>query len=59
VASRTKSYQGTVGHAEARLMQSRDIVDVVTGKLRDNETVFLHPYGIDEECDEARASIPT
>ena len=37
---------------------SRDIVDVVLEKLRSNETIFLHPNGIDVECDEARNSIP-
>ena len=49
--------QGRVGHAEARLFGSRDVVTVVTQKLRDHETIFLHPYGVDEECDEARASL--
>jgi aminoglycoside 3-N-acetyltransferase len=48
---------GRVGHAEARLAHSRDIVKVVTEQLRHNETVFLHPVGVDEECDEARASL--
>ena len=50
--------RGIVGRAEARLARSRDIVAVVMEKLRENETVFLHPPGIDEECDEARASLP-
>ncbi len=48
---------GTVGHGEARLARSRDIVEVVTDHLRVNETVFLHPTGVDEECDEARRSL--
>ena len=48
---------GWVGYAQARLIRSRDIVAVVTEKLRQNETVFLHPFGVDEECDEARASL--
>lgn len=26
-------------------------------QLRLNETVFLHPHGVDSECDEARASL--
>jgi aminoglycoside 3-N-acetyltransferase len=47
-----------VGHAVARLARSRDIVRVVVERLRLNETAFLHPPGVDEECDEARASIP-
>jgi aminoglycoside N3'-acetyltransferase len=50
--------RGMVGHALARLARSRDIVDVVLSRLREDETVFLHPTGVDEECDEARASIP-
>ncbi len=49
--------RGSVGHAEARLMRSRDLVRVVTTRLTANETVFLHPFGVDEECDEARASL--
>ncbi|HEY5728703.1 MAG TPA: AAC(3) family N-acetyltransferase [Anaerolineales bacterium] len=49
--------RGKVGHAEARLVRSRDIVEVVTERLQENETIFLHPPGVDEECDEARASL--
>ena len=49
---------GTVGNAQARLIRSRDIVQIVTDKLSQNETLFLHPTGVDIECDEARASIP-
>ena len=49
--------RGKVGNAEARLIRSRDIVDIVTGHLKENETTFLHPQGVDEECDDARASI--
>lgn len=49
--------RGIVGYAEARLARSRDIVKVVTGKLRSDETIFLHPFGVDEECDEARESL--
>jgi len=48
---------GIVGHGEARLVRSRDIVEVVTAHLRAEETVFLHPMGVDEECDEARRSL--
>ena len=50
--------RGVVGHAGARLVRSRDIVETVVERLRAEETIFLHPYGVDEECDEARASIP-
>jgi aminoglycoside N3'-acetyltransferase len=49
--------RGNVGHAEARLTRSRDIVEVALGRLRENETVFLHAGGVDIECDEARASL--
>ena len=49
--------RGVVGHAEARLVRARDVVDVVLERLRADETVFLHPLGIDAECDEARASL--
>lgn len=49
--------RGTVGHAEARLVRARDVVDVVLERLRADETVFLHPPGTDAECDEAWASL--
>ncbi|MBK8986254.1 MAG: AAC(3) family N-acetyltransferase [Chloroflexi bacterium] len=49
--------RGQVGHAAARLMRARDVVAVVMAQLRQNETIFLHPPGVDEECDEARASL--
>jgi aminoglycoside N3'-acetyltransferase len=50
--------KGPVGHGTARLMRSRDLVAVVSERLRKDETIFLHEPGVDEECDEARASIP-
>jgi aminoglycoside 3-N-acetyltransferase len=46
-----------VGHAEARLARSREIVEIVSAQLRGNEMVFLHPRGVDPECDEARESL--
>lgn len=49
--------KGRVGHAEARLMRSRAIVETALEHLRQDETVFLHPLGVDEECDRARASL--
>ena len=49
--------RGRVGHAEARLIRSRDLVKVVVEQLQSTETVFLHPLGVDEECDDARASL--
>ena len=51
--ARASKRRGTVGHAEARLIRSRDIVDTVVEQLRGSKT-FLHPFGVDEECDEAR-----
>jgi aminoglycoside N3'-acetyltransferase len=50
--------RGPVGHAEARLTSSRAIVEVAVRRLRSNKTVFLHPPGVDDQCDQARASIP-
>lgn len=49
--------RGWVGYAEARLIRSQDVVNVVVAQLQRNETIFLHPFGVDEECDEARASL--
>ncbi|MPZ20568.1 MAG: AAC(3)-VI family aminoglycoside N-acetyltransferase [Luteitalea sp.] len=49
--------RGTVGHAEARLARSRDIVEAALARLQEEETVFLHPAGWCNECDEARASL--
>lgn len=51
--------RGTVGHGDARLAGSRDIVRVVVDRLRHDETVFLHPPGVDAECDEAWSSLPS
>lgn len=49
--------RGVVGHAEARLAWSQDIVGVVVEQLKANETTFLHPPGVDAECDEAWQSL--
>ena len=49
--------RGPVGHGTARLVRARDIVRVVTARLREDPTVFLHPRGVDEECDEAWSSL--
>ena len=51
--------QGIIGHAQARLARSRDILDAALTHLRENETVFLHLAGLCGECDEARASLGT
>ena len=50
-------HRGRVGCAEARLIRSRDTVRVVAEQLQRDETVFLHPLGVDEQCDEARLSL--
>lgn len=50
--------RGVIGHAEARLARSRDIVEAAVARLQENETAFLHPAGLCGECDEARASLP-
>jgi len=49
--------RGKVGNAEARLIRSQDIVDVVTERLAENETTFLHPKGFDRQCDDAWRSL--
>lgn len=49
--------RGQVGNAEARLVRSRDVVEVVVERLKENETTFLHPKGFDEECDDAWRSL--
>ncbi len=49
--------RGQVGRAVSRLMRSRDVVATVVEHLRADETAFLHPFGVDEECDDARASL--
>jgi aminoglycoside 3-N-acetyltransferase len=49
--------RGVVGHAEASLTRSREIVEIALDRIRKDETVFLHAVGVDIECDEARASL--
>lgn len=52
--------EGRVGHAEARLMRSRDLVRLALTHLAKDRLLFLHqPDEGCEECDEARASVPT
>jgi aminoglycoside N3'-acetyltransferase len=49
--------EGRVGHADARLVRSRDVVAVVTEHLARDPLLFLHPPGAGcEECDQARLS---
>ena len=45
------------GPRGGRLVRSSDVIRVVTEKIQQNETVFLHPFGVDEECDDARLSL--
>lgn len=49
--------RGIVGHAQARLARAYDVVEAALARLRENETVFLHPAGLCDECDEARAGM--
>lgn len=50
--------EGRVGHAEARLMRSRDLVRLAVENLATDRLLFLHqPEDGCEECDEARASV--
>jgi aminoglycoside 3-N-acetyltransferase len=49
--------KGKIGHADARLMRSQDVVETIVPRLKQDDTIFLHPEGVDEECDEARASL--
>lgn len=49
--------RGVVGRGTARLARSRDIVTAAIERLRDSETVFLHPPGVCAECDDAWRSI--
>lgn len=49
--------EGKVGHAHARLLESRDVVTVAVEQLRADPLVFLCPAVAGcEECDAARAS---
>jgi aminoglycoside 3-N-acetyltransferase len=56
--ARGRQRRGLVGRGEARLADSRAIVHTAVPRLREEETVFLHPPGICAECDQARASLP-
>lgn len=48
-----------VGHGQARLMRSRDVVAAALERLAEDPLLFLHgPEAGCEECDEARASVP-
>jgi aminoglycoside N3'-acetyltransferase len=50
--------EGRVGHAEARLVRSRDIVTVALEHLTRDPLLFLHPPSAAcADCDAARASV--
>ncbi len=49
--------RGRVGYAPARLARSREVVEAALARLRENETVFLHPAGLCGECNETRSSL--
>ena len=50
--------EGRVGHAQARLARSRDIVRIAIERLRADPLLFLHPEDAGcAECDAARRSV--
>ena len=50
--------EGRVGHARARLVRARDVVEVAVEHLVRDPLLFLHPPGAGcADCDEARASV--
>lgn len=53
---RSRQLEGTVGGAQARLMRSRELVTLVTDRLKVEPECFLHdPDAGCVQCDEARA----
>jgi len=55
----TRQQRGAVGNGQSRLFRARDAVAAALERLRENETVFLHPAGACAECDLARRhSVP-
>jgi aminoglycoside N3'-acetyltransferase len=56
--SRGLQREGPVGNARARLVRSRDVVEIVGERLRADPVVFLHSVGTGcVECDNAHESI--
>jgi aminoglycoside 3-N-acetyltransferase-4 len=50
--------EGRVGHAHARLIRARDVVEVAVKRLEADPLVFLHPQSEGcEECDAARLTV--
>ena len=51
--------EGPVGHAHARLVDAKDVVDCALARLARDPALFLHEQGSGcEECDEAWRSLP-
>lgn len=50
--------RGRVGHAEARLVRSREVVQVARNLMAKDSLIFLHEPDVCENCDEARAWLP-
>ena len=50
--------KGIVGHTDSTLMRSRDLIESIVPRLKDDPFVFLHPpdYGC-AQCDEARQHV--
>lgn len=57
LAEKGLQQQGMVGHGQAIVCGSQNVVQVVLDQLAADESVFLHPLGVDPECDEARVSL--
>ena len=56
--SRGLQSEGQVGHAQARLIRSQDIVRVALENLQRDPLLFLHPASAGcDQCDAARASV--
>ena len=50
--------RGLVGHATARLVRARDVVDAAREAMQADPFVFLHAPGACDTCDQASAWIP-
>jgi aminoglycoside N3'-acetyltransferase len=59
VTRRGQQSEGPVGHAPAKLMRSRDLVDTVLPHLERDPFALVHPREVDcEECADAWRSVP-
>lgn len=58
LAARGLQLEGTVGHAPAKLMRSRDLVETAVDHLQNDPVAFLHPRGTGcQDCAEAWRSV--